>query len=289
MTPRAAVAFAAFLLASQALARVGLSTQVVDVVVEGLRPGGVYALRELRGAPYAVKNRGDARVEVILESVPPSVLAPRYEAIPDPAWVELTPSRLLIEPGTLGISEVVIRVPDDPALVGRHFQATILAQTVKTGLIGTGVKSRLRFSVGPAPETLDFEVTPAELTLTKAKAGGVYDGAKEERRRFRIENKTNVELRVALKAARWEGPLPGAGWEAPADLSWVRFEPPLAVLGAFGSAEVRLVLDGAPASLTGRQAAFLVEARLTDGAVVGPARRAFVRFPLKKRWLPWLR
>lgn len=280
---------AALLLALPAHARIGLSTQVIDVVVEGLHPGGTYTLRELRGAPYAVKNRGDAPVEVVLEAQAPAVLLPRYEALPDPAWLELAPGRLLIAPGELGISEVVIRVPADPKLLGRHFQATLLAQTVKTGLVGAGVTTRLRFSVGPAPETVDFELSPAELTLANAKTGTRYDGAKEERRAFRLVNKTNVALRLAFTAAPWEGPLPAGAWETPADLSWVRFEPPLAAAGAYGSAEVRLVLDGAPESLAGRQAAFFVESRLADGTRLGPPRRVFVRFPRRKRWLPWLR
>lgn len=283
---------AAFLLALPARARVGLSTQFIDVVVEGLSPGGVYSLRELRGSSYAVKNRGDALVEVGLEALVPAVLVPPYEAVPDPSWIELSPARLSVEPGAIGVSEVVIRVPNDPMLAGRHFQATLLALTLKTGLVGAGVRSRLRFSTGPGPETLNFEFTPAELTLAKARTGVVYQAFKAERRRLSVANRAKVELRLRLEAAPWgTQPLPqGEGWETPADLSWVRLEPAVLAVGASGSAEVRLVLDRAPASLAGLKAAFLIRPRLHDGTAAGPPVRVYVRFkPAPKRWWPWRR
>ncbi|TBR25084.1 hypothetical protein EPO15_02805, partial [bacterium] len=225
MTRRALLwaALLAGLSARPALARIGLSTQFIDVVVEGLRPGGTYSLRELRGSSYAVKNRGDAVVEVSLEALRPAVLVPPYEAVPDPAWVELTPGRLRIEPGQLGVSEVVLRIPDDPRLAGRHFQATLLARTLGTGIVGTGVKSRLRFSLGPSPETVNFDLSPGELSLSKPRAGPAYDSRKAEGRGFALANRTNVALRLRLEAARWtEGtePLPPGGWETPSELSW---------------------------------------------------------------------
>lgn len=293
MTRRAAglALFAAAALALPARARIGLSTTFIDVVVEGLSPGGVYSLRGLRGSSYAVKNRGDGPVEVALEVLVPAVLVPPYESVPDPSWVELSPARLSVEPGEVGVSEVLIRVPDDAKLVGRHFQATISARTLKTGLVGAGVTSRLRFSIGPGPETLSCELAPAELTLTKARTGVVYEALKAERRRLTVANRTDADLRLRLEAVPW-GPVqaPGEGWETPADLSWVRLEPAALAVGAFGSSEVRLVLDRAPASLAGRRAAFLVQPRLPDGTPAGPPARVYVRFkPAPKGWRPWRR
>lgn len=281
-------------LALAARARVGLSTQFFDVAVEGLEPGGVYSLRELRGAPYAVKNRGDKSVEVALEVAPWVAPEAPYEPIPDLSWIELTPDRLRVEPGRLGLSDVVIRIPEDPALVGRHFSVAVVARTLKTGLIGAGVKSRLRFSLGPGPRTLDFALTPAELSLSRAKTGAVYDSAREGRR-MTLANKTNVELRLRLEAVAWDqdrAPPPG-GWETPSDPAWALLEPAAVTVGAFGAVEVRLLVVDAPASLKGKKAAFLVLTRLPDGTVVGRPHPVFVVFPpdrpAGRSRPPWMR
>lgn len=289
-------------------ARIGLSTRFVDVEVEGLRPGGVYTLRELRGASYALKNRGDGVIEVGIEVRVPESLLPHYEAIPDPAWIELTPRVLSIEPGALGLSEIVIRIPNEPALDGRHFQATLSARTLGAGLLGAGVNSRLRFSIGPGPGAaaprgpadaaggLAYDLRPKALSLSQARTGAFYDGKKAEGRRFKLRNRAGTELRLALKAVRWpvgELPLPAGGWETPEDLSWVRFEPAVATVGAFASREVRMLIDKAPESLKGGKAAFLVELRLPDGRVVDRTHRGFVTFPrgagLEKKGPPWMR
>ena len=57
--------------AAEARAVIGLSTQFVNVVMENLEPGRSYNLRELRGIPYTVKNRGDGAVDVIVEVTVP--------------------------------------------------------------------------------------------------------------------------------------------------------------------------------------------------------------------------
>jgi hypothetical protein len=313
MTKHAAVCLALGALvleaaAPSAHARIGLSTRFVDVEVEGLRPGGVYDLCALRGAPYELLNRGDDSIEVAVEVQIPESLLPHYEAIPDPAWIELTPRVQRIDPGTRGSIEIVLRIPNEPALDGRHFQATIAARTAGTGMLGAGVNSRLRFSIGPGPGAaaprgpsdavmkLKYDLRPKALFLSKARTGTLYDGKKAEGRRFLLTNRADAELRLALRAVRWPVgalPLPAGSWETPEDLSWVRFEPAIATVGALASREVRMVIDKAPESLKGRKAAFLVELRLPDGRVVDRTRRGFVTFPagsgLEKIGPPWMR
>lgn len=287
----AALALAA---APAAEARIGLSTQFVDVEFEGLKPGGVYNLRELRGVPYTVKNRSSIPVEVAVEAqIPKSVEAP-YEAIPDPSWIELTPGRMRVDPESLGFSDIIIRVPDDAALQGRHFQATIWARTASTGLLGAGVNSRLRFSIGPGPDTvarrelaeavvqLNYDLWPNALYLNKAKTGVRYDAKAEEGRQFLLTNRAEKALELVPAAAPWPTAslaLPPGGWEAPQDLSWVGFEPSTATVDAFTVREVRMVLDKAPESLKGKKAAFLIQLKLTNGMVVNQTHRAFVTFP----------
>ena len=90
-----------FATAGVSRAKVGLSSQFINVVLENLKPGRNYNLRELKGIPYTVKNRGDGPVEVVLETVRPEAkeMAAPYEAIPDPSWIELNPSKVFLGPG----------------------------------------------------------------------------------------------------------------------------------------------------------------------------------------------
>lgn len=284
----------ALALAAPAAARIGLSTQFIDVEFEGLKPGGVYNLRELRGVPYTVKNRGSDPVQVQVEAQVPKMVEAPYEALPDPSWVELNPGTMRIEPESLGFSDIIIRIPDDPALNGRHFHATIWAHTVGTGMLGAGVNSRLRFSIGPGPDTiarrelaeavvsLNYDLWPNALYLTKARTGARYDGKEAEGRQFMLTNRTEAELRLVPKAVRWPVnslPLPAGGWEAPEDLSWVRFEPSTATVAGLSVEPVRMALDMAPDSLKGKKAAFLIQLQLPNGMVVNQTHRGFVTFP----------
>lgn len=292
MTIMAVLALAAAVPAAQA--RIGLSTQFIDVEFEGLKPGGVYNLRELRGVPYTVKNRGSDPVQVQLDAQAPKTFDAPYEAVPDPSWVELNPAAMRIDPESLGFSDIIIRLPDDPSLNGRHFQVNIWAHTVGTGMLGAGVNSRLRFSVGPGPETvarrqlaaavvqLNYDLWPNALYLSKAKTGARYDAKEAEGRQFMLTNRTDAELQLVPKAVRWPVnslPLPAGGWEAPEDLSWVRFEPSTAAVAGLSVREVRVVLDKAPEALKGRKAAFLVQLQLPNGMVVNQTHRGFVTFP----------
>lgn len=282
--------------ARTAHARIGLSTQFVDVAVEGLEPGGVYSVRELRGSPYSVKNRGDGAVDVAVEVQVPKRTVPPYEAVPDPAWLALSAPRQRIEPGALGSSDIVIRIPDDPSLAGRHFEAALWARTLDTGIVGAGLFSRLRFSIGPGPGagprrepeaaavSLNFELSPSALTLSRATTGGLYDGTLAEGRRFTLRNRADAAVRLVLKAVPWPVdslPLPPGGWEATADVSWVRFEPAVVVVDGGSAQEVRVLLDDAPRSLRGAKSAFFIQVQLPDGRIVGRTHRGFVAFPVQ--------
>jgi hypothetical protein len=293
MTKKTALLAGLLALAAPVQARIGLSTQFIDVEFEGLKPGGVYNLRELRGVPYTVKNRGSDPVQVQVEAQTPKAVEAPYEALPDPSWVELNPGTMRVDPESLGFSDIIIRIPDDPALNGRHFQATIWAHTVGTGMLAAGVNSRLRFSIGPGPDTvarreladavvsLNYDLWPNALYLTKAKTGALYDGKAAEGRQFMLTNRTEAELELVPKAVRWPVnslPLPAGGWEAPEDLSWVRFEPSTAAVAGLSVEPVRVVLYNAPEALKGKKAAFLIQLRLPNGMVVNQTHRGFVTF-----------
>lgn len=286
-------ALTAAVLAAGALpaqAKIGLSSQFINVAIENLKPGRTYNLRELKGIPYTVKNRGTGPVDILVETmIPPAkdVRAP-YEPILDPSWVQISPNRLKLAAGEPGFSDLIISVPDDPKLVGRHFHAVIWAHTVETGLLAAGVKSDIRFSVGKGPDTLaeeerraamvelNYDLWPTALTLSPT-AAGPYDAKKAEKKSFKLTNRSEKELKLVFRAIPWQTglvPLP-QGYETLSDLSWVKFDPQEVSVEGESLKEIKLTLD-VPAALAGKKLAVLVQEQLPIGTIVGATHRLYL-------------
>lgn len=271
-------------------AKIGLSTRFGDAVIEKLELGRSYNIRELRGIPYTVSNVGDDQVEIRLEVRVPKTkeLQDNYEPIPDPNWIRLSPTRHVIAPGGTAFSDIIISLPDDPKLQGRHFQAGIEAFTLGDGMFGTGVKSRLRFSVGPGPETLkaekvrkamvtlNFDIWPPALYVEGAKAGEKYDAHKEEEKAFLITNRASESLEAMFKSAPWrgEGNLPEDTIPAPTP-EWLSFKPETLKIKPMSVAQAQPQLN-IPKEYAGKKLAFLVQVVLPSGTVISETHRVFV-------------
>jgi hypothetical protein len=279
--------------AGLAWAGIGLSSQFIDVVLANLKPGRSYNIRELKGVPYTVKNRGTSPVEVILDVVipPKGYQRPPFEPIPDPTWVQVRPAKFRLGPGEAGYSDLIITLPDDEKLKDKHFMAQIWARTWNTGMLAAGVKSDIRFSVGKSPDTLEdekrqkamvdlnYDFYPASLYVRKA-AVGLYDVKKEERRSFKVTNRSEKLLELVIRPIAWQAytmTLP-AGYEQIEDLKWVRFEPDTLTVDPDTVKEVKVILD-VPERLKGRKLAFLVQLSLPIGVIVGAANQVYVEVP----------
>lgn len=283
----------ALLGAVRAGAVIGLSTQFVDAEIEGLKPGLSYNLRELRGVPYTVKNRGDSPAEVMIDGVVPAsvTLKAPYEPIPDPSWIRCEPARISIGPGSLGFCDLVLEIPNDPALTGRHFQGVVWAHTVNTGMLAAGVKTRVRFSIGPGPETieeerreqamvtLNYDLWPTGMYIQRAKAGAPYDVKAQEKKVFMMTNRNEEEMEVVLSPMPWPKgavALP-AGYEYVEDLSWVSFDTGTVKVEGLRVKDIAMTFN-APESLKGKKVAFIVQVRLPIGTVINATHRVFVTF-----------
>ncbi|MBI4055117.1 MAG: hypothetical protein HY402_03175 [Elusimicrobia bacterium] len=275
-----------------AYAKIGLGTQFFDAVIENLEIGGVYNLRELRGIPYQVKNSGDAEAEVLVEVLQPEEkeLKPEYEPIPDPSWIQILPERHRMPPHSKAFSDLVITIPEDPGLAGRHFQAVLWAHTVDTGLFGAGVRSRVRFSVGAGPETLkeerrrkamvklNFDIWPQTLYLSRVEAGEKYDVKKKEAKSLKVTNRSDELAEFVLESVAWEKALAETlvpGYEAAADPGWLELQPKRFKVKPNSVREVKLFLR-IPEEMGEKKIGFLIEARLPIGTVVSRSHRVFV-------------
>ena len=292
---RSAVLMAALALfgGGRAWAKIGLSTQFVDAEIEGLKPGLSYNIRELRGVPYTVKNRGDDSAEVLIEGVVPATvtLQAPYEPISDASWIRCEPARISIGPDSLGFCDLILEIPDDPALTGRHFQGLIWSHTVNTGRLAAGVKTRVRFSIGPGPETiesvrreqamvtLNYDLWPTAMYVQKAMAGRSYDLRAQEKKAFLITNRNEDDLEVVLAATPWPKgsiALP-SGYDYVEDLSWVSFDTATVKVEGLRVKDIAMAFN-APESLKGKKVAFIVQVRLPIGTVINSTHRVFVTF-----------
>ncbi|MEK7745666.1 MAG: hypothetical protein AAB576_03295 [Elusimicrobiota bacterium] len=273
-------------------AKIGLSSQFVNVVLENLKPGGVYNIREIKGVPYTIKNRGDDPAEVLVEVIipPTAQLRAPYEPIPDPTWIQVNPSRMRIGAGEMGFSDLIISVPNDEKLRDRHFWAQLWGHTLETGLFAVGVKTEIRFSIGKGPATLaeekrrkamvdlNYDLWPSALYVKNARTGP-YDVKKEEKRSFKITNRAEKAVDLVFKAVPWQsGVSAPQGYEKIEDLGWVKFSPDAVSVEPDSVQDIRLLLD-VPEAMKGRKVAFLVQVSLPIGVVVGASHQVYVEVP----------
>lgn len=225
--------------ASPARAVIGLASRFGDVILEGVQPGRTYSLREAARVPLGVENRGDAETDVIIEFSKPREgnNSKDYEPIPDPSWLKAVPDRLHLAAHSVGFFDLMLTVPDDPKLLKRHFQVQVKARSGGTGMIGVAVENRVRFSVGPGPESiaaekkqkamqrLDFDVTPRELYLVDVPVGKAWDARKEAKKSIRVANYAPDALTVLMTSETWDDrvPLP-EGYAKIPDPAWIRMK-----------------------------------------------------------------
>lgn len=223
-----------------AWAKLGLKARFGDLILEGVKPGRTYSLKDAARVPLGVENPGDGDLEVVVEASKPrpKTEAAGYEAIPDPAWLKAVPDKVLIGPKGVGFFDLLLTVPDDPKLVGRHFQVQVRMKGTGDSMLGLAIENKVRFSVGPGPEELkeekkrkamqqlDFDVTPRSLTLPGVTPGKAWDSRREARKTIRVANYAPDPLALVLSVEGWA---PGAatpdGYEPIPDPGWITVRP----------------------------------------------------------------
>ena len=118
---------AAALLSQTSPARAdGLRTQFGQVIVKGLKIGETYSMNKLMNLPLRVVNTGDADAALKIESkIPVNGLVEGYERVPSPDWVRIERSTFTVAPNHEAATDLIITIPNDPALLGRRFQTDI--------------------------------------------------------------------------------------------------------------------------------------------------------------------
>ena len=166
----AACLTAVVLLAALPCRAIRIGTKFSDIILTRLTPGAVYNLTQLKKIPLAVESRADDNADIVID-----VLKPRQSDLA--RAMKLSPIRLghgsaeqvPAHAREVGYSDVIISIPNDPALVGRHFQIMLHIQAFPIGgpqfdvgaaglVVVASLASRLRFSVGVgAPSEIESE------------------------------------------------------------------------------------------------------------------------------------
>ncbi len=271
---------------------IGLGARFGDVILENVTPGKLYDLREVAHVPFVVENKGDEDVEVEVKFSRPArtKLAKDYEAIPDPGWFKAVPGKIVIGSHSLGYFDVLLTVPEDPALKGKHYQVTATAAMVGTGLFNVGIDNRIRFSIGPGPESvqaekkkkamqqLDFDVSPSEMYVRDVPVGRLYDVRKEAKKSIRIANYAPDPLAVLMTVGPWDKvyPLP-EGYEPIPDVGWIKVQKATVTIAgeAIGLAGLDVRIPDDP-QWKGRRFAAMVRSGLTTGFWLDAPVKVFV-------------
>lgn len=260
---------------------IGLGARFGDVLLEGAQTGRTYNLREAAHVPFGIENKGDAEAEIVIEFEAPDRphTSKDYDPIPDPSWFKAIPARMTIGPKAVGFFDLLLTIPDDPKLVGRHFQAVVKARMDGTGTLAVAIENRVRISVGPGPDSLkaekkkkamqqlDFDVTPQTLYAREVPVGKKFDLRKEQKKSIRVANYAADALSIRMTVEGWDKriPLP-EGYEAVPDPSWVKLKPATVTVAgsAIGQAFVTIEVPNDDAH-KGKKYAAMIRSGLAAG------------------------
>ena len=274
------------LLCPKAEARIGITSQFVDVVLEGLQPGQSYNLRELKNIPYVVRNKGDVPMKIAVEIEPPqkTALSAEYEPIPDLNWIRILPNEFQLAAGESHFSEIIVTIPDDPGLIGRHFQAAIWAHGLSESSMAVGVRGRLRFSIGKGPETLraekknkamlslDLDLQPRKIYLPRVPIGKHYDVMEAAGRSLTIANRAVDAVQIEFISSPWDQQqtqfLLPQGYQPAPDPKWLTLKPKTQKVKGEQIKRAMFYLDiPDSAAHYGRNYAFLISANIKNQGV----------------------
>ncbi|MBI3564733.1 MAG: hypothetical protein HY079_06015 [Elusimicrobia bacterium] len=246
--------------ASAAHARGGLRTPLGEVVIRGLKIGQTYSMYKLLNLPLRVVNTGDDESEIRIETSRVSVLSPGYEEIPSRDWVQVQQSTFTIPPNREAVTDLVIAIPNDAALLGRRFQADVWSHTIDPRALQVGLRSHLLLWIDSTPPTeeelkkkfvdeavanLDFTVLPVNAAVSDIPLGRKVDLRKERKIAVKMVNPNDRALNFRVRSIPvWESMvIPPAGSEAASNPQWLTPEKSVVKVDGNSIADIGLSLD----------------------------------------------
>jgi len=254
----------------------GLRTPFGEVIVRNLKIGQTYSMHKLLNLPMRVINTGDENVDLRIETIHATALNAGYEEIPSLDWVRVETGTFTVRPNREAVTDLIVTIPNDPALLGRRFQADIWSHTVDPRAILVGLGSRLLMHIDSTPPTeeelkkkyvdetlanLDFTVFPVNAAVSDVPLGRMVDLRKEHKIAIKLINPNERALNFRVRSIPvWESMITVPdGFQAAEDPQWLKPEKDVVKAGASSITEMslRLSLPDRP-DLRGRHLYFIV-------------------------------
>lgn len=241
----------------------GLRTPFGEVVVRNLKIGQTYSMYKLVDLPLRLVNTGDSEVDLRIDTIqtPKSEVKNGYDAIPSTAWVRVEQSSFTLSPNREAATDVIISIPNDPALLGRRFQADIWSRTVGgRGAYAVGLQSRLLLHIDSTPPTedelrkkyvddrvadLDFTILPVNASVAGVPLGRPIDLRRERKIAIKLVNPNERALNFRVRSIPvWESLIsPPDGFEGAYDPKWLTPKDGVVNVDGDSIADTSLTLD----------------------------------------------
>lgn len=198
----------------------GLRTPFGEVIVRNLKIGQTYSMHKLVNLPLRVINTGGDSVDLRIETVKHTVLNQGYEPIPSLDWVRVEKGTFTVEPNREAVTDLIINIPNDPALLGRRFQADIWSHTVDPRALLVGLQSRLLLHIDSTPPTedelkkkfvdetvanLDFTIMPVNAIVSDIPLGREVSLRKERKLSIKMINPNDRPINFRVRSIPvWE-------------------------------------------------------------------------------------
>lgn len=236
-----------------------LTANFGEIVVQELRIGYPFSLKERAQFPYIITNAGSKPIEVKIEVKPPleSKVKKGYEPIPDVSWISLEKDFFVINPHEQVSLDIVFNIPKDEKLIGKKYQVSLFPYTIE-GIIQVQVESNILFTISKetnpyptflGPEgvkgTATFDLDPLEFNLENIPLGKKIDIAKVLGKSLKITNTSDRERTFYMNAKPFAGFHAGIkqGYTDTPDPNFLSFEPGMITIKPKESAQVKLFLQ----------------------------------------------
>ncbi len=125
---------------------------------------------------YTLGNRGGEALPVTLHALPPAAAGVStwelgYEPLPDPGWVQLAPSALVLPPGSEVKSHVVLHVPAGSTWLNRRFVACVTLRPGTQPGVGAGLALAARLLIETTTSSSADAGADAPLATVPSRVG----------------------------------------------------------------------------------------------------------------------
>jgi hypothetical protein len=249
-----------------------LRSSAAETFLGDVSPGATVVFSRAAGARLRVENAGldPARIEFAVVSPPPSALKDGFEPWPYPDRARLSVSRGQAKPGAAVETDLTVKAPEDPALIGGLYEIDVVATGYDRAGASLKVKSRVFLSIGGPPPSADpppggfavrpgFELSPPSATIAE-KPGRREDDDPGGGATLKLVNAGDEDLTATLSPVRiWDDDARiSDGYEPAPNPRWLRLEPATLTVRAGSIARARAWADvPKQARYAGRRMAFV--------------------------------